>query len=114
MAGSRLANFGTIFSRLTGLLESGAVKDVPVWYAVYKKYPPEIEPYSDRPMPEQTPIPEIVYEEDFARANKVFVKEMTFEELEEKKLEGALGPVEPNLQLPNLGQPKVDGDAKKV
>lgn len=70
MAGSRLQNFGTIFTRLTGLLETGALKEAPIWYEVYKEFPPELEPRSDRPMPPQTPIPEIVYEEDFKRAKK--------------------------------------------
>lgn len=68
MAGSRLPNFGTIFSRTTGLLKSGALKETPLWYDVYKKHPPEIEPNSDRPEPPQEPIPELVYEEDFERA----------------------------------------------
>ena len=57
-------------SRVTGLLESGALKETPLWYGVYKKYPPDIEPRSDRPVPPQDPIPEIVYEEDFERVAK--------------------------------------------
>jgi len=56
--------------RMTGLLQTGAVKDVPLWYNVYKKYPPELEPYVERPLPPQDPILEIVYEEDFERAKK--------------------------------------------
>lgn len=68
MAGSRLPNFGTIFSRTTGLLKSGALKEVPLWYDVYRKYPPVQEPDTERPPPPQDPIPEIVYEEDFDRA----------------------------------------------
>lgn len=70
MAGSRLTNFGTIFSRMTGLLESGAVKEAPTWYSVYKQFPPEIEPKSDRQIPRQDPIPEIIYEEDFDRVDQ--------------------------------------------
>lgn len=53
---------------MTGLLETGGIKEAPIWYNIYKKYPPEVEPMSDRPIPPQTPIPEIVYEEDFERA----------------------------------------------
>lgn len=89
MAGSRLHNFGTIFSRVTGLLETGAIKEVPIWYDVYKKYPPELEPRSDRPEPPQPPIPEIVYEEDFARAKesnpRYFALEKELMESEEKQ-----------------------------
>lgn len=55
---------------MTGLLETGATKEVPLWYNVYKKYPPDVEPMSDRPIPPQDPIPEIVYEEDFTRAKR--------------------------------------------
>lgn len=55
---------------MTGLIETKGVKDVPVWYNVYKKYPPEIEPVADRPPPPQDPIPEIIYEEDFERAKQ--------------------------------------------
>lgn len=54
--------------RTTGLIKSGAVKEVPIWYDVYRKYPPEVEPNAERPLPPQDPIPEIVYEEDFERA----------------------------------------------
>lgn len=54
--------------RTTGLLKSGATKEVPIWYDVYRKYPPILEPDVDRPIPPQDPILEIVYEEDFERA----------------------------------------------
>lgn len=54
--------------RTTGLLKAGAIKETPIWYDVYKKYPPAIEPNSERPVPAQDPIPELVYEEDFERA----------------------------------------------
>lgn len=70
MAGSRLTNFGTIFSRTTGLLQGGALKETPIWYDVYRKYPPELEPDAERPVPPQEPIPELVYEEDFERAQR--------------------------------------------
>lgn len=70
MAGSRLSNFGTIFTRVTGLLETKALHEKPLWYDVYRKFPPEKEPYSGRPEPPQDPIVEIVYEEDFERAKQ--------------------------------------------
>lgn len=70
MAGSRLSNFGTIFSRATGLMQAGALKETPLWYDVYRKYPPPVEPNSERPLPPQDPIPEIVYEEDYDRVQQ--------------------------------------------
>lgn len=63
MAGSRLQHYGTIFTRVTGLMEAGALKDKPLWYDVYIKYNP-----GQKPLASQDPIPEIVYEEDIARA----------------------------------------------
>lgn len=77
MAGSRLPNFGTIFSRMTGLLETGGTKEAPIWYNVYKKHPPEIEPISERAIPPQDPIPDIIYEEDFERAKKALDRHVT-------------------------------------
>lgn len=51
-------------------MKSGALKETPLWYDVYKKFPPELEPNVERPVPPQDPIPEIVYEEDFDRARQ--------------------------------------------
>lgn len=69
MAGSRLEKIGTIFSRTTGLLRAGALKqeDQPLWYNVYKAFPPREEPRYDRPVPTQE-IPNIFYPEDVIRA----------------------------------------------
>ncbi|CAB1348065.1 unnamed protein product [Coregonus sp. 'balchen'] len=41
MAGSRLEKFGTVFTR--DLMRSGVVKqsDKPIWYDVYKTFPPK-------------------------------------------------------------------------
>lgn len=50
-------------------MKSGALKEKPLWYDVYEKYPPELEPNAERPVPPQEPIPELVYEEDFDRAS---------------------------------------------
>lgn len=69
MASSRLEKVGTIFSRIKGLLRSGAMKeeDKPIWYDVYKAFPPKYEPRYDRPAPD-TPIRQIFYPEDIIRA----------------------------------------------
>ncbi|CAL8094866.1 unnamed protein product [Orchesella dallaii] len=69
MAGSRLDRIGTIFSRTTGLLKSGAIKyqDRPLWYDVYRVFPPKYEPHIDR-KPEKTEINDILYREDKYRA----------------------------------------------
>lgn len=68
---------------MTGLLESGAVKEVPLWYDVYKIYPPEQEAFVDRAIPPQDPVPELVYKEDFEKVKKsrVTIKEEETEEI---------------------------------
>ncbi|XP_063222082.1 small ribosomal subunit protein mS23 isoform X2 [Bacillus rossius redtenbacheri] len=68
MASSRLEKIGTIFSRVTGLLRSGAMKEVdkPLWYNLYKAFPPTYEPRFDRPAP-NIPIRNILYPEDEIR-----------------------------------------------
>ncbi|CAD7090638.1 unnamed protein product [Hermetia illucens] len=69
MAQSRLEKIGTIFTRVTGLLRSGAMKpeDKPIWYDVYAAFPPKLEPRYDRPAP-SIPLRQIFYEEDIVRA----------------------------------------------
>uniref|UniRef100_T1IQ79 Small ribosomal subunit protein mS23 n=1 Tax=Strigamia maritima TaxID=126957 RepID=T1IQ79_STRMM len=69
MAGSRTEKVGTIFSRVTGLMRSGALKDEnkPIWYEVWKAFPPKFEPYHDRP-PIIKEIRDIFYKEDIIRA----------------------------------------------
>ncbi|CAH2037259.1 unnamed protein product, partial [Iphiclides podalirius] len=70
MATSRLERIGTIFSRVEGLLTRGAMKpdDRPLWFDVYKAFPPIEEPKFARPKPEAKPIREILYKEDIVRA----------------------------------------------
>ncbi|XP_069703717.1 small ribosomal subunit protein mS23 [Periplaneta americana] len=70
MASSRLEKVGTIFSRIKGLLRSGALReeDKPIWYDVYKAFPPKYEPRFDRPAPD-IPIRNIFYPEDIIRAS---------------------------------------------
>ncbi|XP_073983963.1 mitochondrial ribosomal protein S23 isoform X2 [Rhodnius prolixus] len=70
MAHSRLEKIGTIYSRITGLIKTGAMKleDRPLWYEVYQAFPPEQEPCFDRPV-DNTAIKSIFYPEDVVRAN---------------------------------------------
>jgi len=74
MAGSRLELIGTVFSRMNGLLRTGAIKyeDRPIWFDVYRAFPPKLEPHFDRQpvLPPGVPeeIPEIMYKEDIPRA----------------------------------------------
>uniref|UniRef100_A0A0K8TNZ7 Small ribosomal subunit protein mS23 n=1 Tax=Tabanus bromius TaxID=304241 RepID=A0A0K8TNZ7_TABBR len=77
MASSRLEKIGTIYSRVTGLLRSGAMKpeNKPIWYELYAAFPPSLEPRYDRPVP-KIPIRELSYDEDLIRAK--------YEKLEDK------------------------------
>jgi small subunit ribosomal protein S23 len=69
MANSRLEKIGTIFSRVNGLIKSGALRyeERPLWFDVYQKYPPDVEPKFDQ-KPEFKPIRPIFYAEDKERA----------------------------------------------
>ncbi|XP_003707190.1 mitochondrial ribosomal protein S23 [Megachile rotundata] len=69
MAHSRAERIGTIFSRITALWQNKALPEtkLPLWYDVYKAFPPKYEPRFDRPAP-QTPIRNILYKEDAIRA----------------------------------------------
>ncbi|XP_067010493.2 small ribosomal subunit protein mS23 [Anabrus simplex] len=69
MASSRLEKVGTIFTRVTGLIRSGALKeeDKPIWYDIYKAFPPVTEPRYDRPAP-NIQVGNIFYAEDQIRA----------------------------------------------
>uniref|UniRef100_A0A0B7BUG6 Small ribosomal subunit protein mS23 n=1 Tax=Arion vulgaris TaxID=1028688 RepID=A0A0B7BUG6_9EUPU len=64
MAGSRREKLGSVFTRLTGLLRSGALKeeDRPIWYDVVKAFPP-------KPIPSVEHVPNILYPEDFIRVH---------------------------------------------
>ncbi|CAG5050076.1 unnamed protein product [Parnassius apollo] len=70
MATSRLERIGTIFTRVEGLLTRGAMKpdDRPLWFDVYKAFPPIVEPKFARPKPEAKAIRQILYKEDIIRA----------------------------------------------
>ena len=68
MAQSRLELIGTIYSRVTGLIKSKAIKaeQVPLWYNVYEAFPPKYEPRYDRV--DEKPVRKILYQEDVVRA----------------------------------------------
>ncbi|CAO1400510.1 unnamed protein product [Diamesa hyperborea] len=68
MATSRLEKIGNIFTRVQGLLKSGALKfeDRPIWYDVYKTFPPITEPRYESE-PNNIKIQPIFYEEDKLR-----------------------------------------------
>ncbi len=55
--------------RVTGLIRSGVMTevDVPLWYSVYRKFPPKYEPYYSRP-PLDVDVKDIYYPEDKLRA----------------------------------------------
>jgi hypothetical protein len=95
MAGSRLEKYGTIFTRfeiiiwyllyelqwivlqlvrMTGLLRSGAIADCgkPIWYDIYKTFPPNIEPNMFRSLP-NTNIIDVIYPEDIIRAYVILI-----------------------------------------
>lgn len=69
MASSRLEKIGTIYTRTTGLIKSGALRfeDRPLWYDLYEAFPPKEEPRYDRPAP-NIKLRQIFYEEDKIRA----------------------------------------------
>ncbi|XP_003977177.1 28S ribosomal protein S23, mitochondrial-like [Takifugu rubripes] len=74
MAGSRLERFGTVFTRVRDLMHSGVMKphQKPIWYDVYKAFPPKKEPLYVKPcrfsIKRQDKVPEIFYREDQVRA----------------------------------------------
>ncbi|CAB4064248.1 MRPS23 [Lepeophtheirus salmonis] len=70
MAQSRLEKIGTIYSRTSSLLNSGAVKHKPIWYDVYEAFPPKYEPRWDRspPLSKDNSKRKVLYEEDIIRA----------------------------------------------
>ncbi|KAH9515150.1 28S ribosomal protein S23, mitochondrial [Bulinus truncatus] len=64
MAGSRRVKLGSIMTRLSGLMQSGAIKieDRPIWYDIVKVVPP-------KPVPAQKQIQNIFYPEDYVRVH---------------------------------------------
>ncbi|XP_052800072.1 probable 28S ribosomal protein S23, mitochondrial [Mya arenaria] len=78
MAGSRVHKHSSIFKRVDGLLKSEALewKNRPLWYDVMKKFPPQVEPRMDRPVP-NVHVKKILYPEDYVRAKLLDVYEST-------------------------------------
>ncbi|CDI97698.1 Ribosomal protein S23 mitochondrial [Echinococcus multilocularis] len=67
--GSRVHKVASIFRRVTGLMENGAMepKERPLWYDVYKAFPPKVEPTLERSLPTDLRVREILYAEDIGR-----------------------------------------------
>ncbi|KAL0973340.1 hypothetical protein UPYG_G00202190 [Umbra pygmaea] len=75
MAGSRLEKFGTVFTRIRDLMRSGVIKesDKPIWFDVYKAFPPKKDPLYVKPVAKvygkkAETVPDIFYREDEIRA----------------------------------------------
>ncbi|UJR25634.1 hypothetical protein I4U23_006986 [Adineta vaga] len=70
---SRLWKVGSIFSRLSGMIEGGHLKsaDIPIWYSIYKRFPPIREPryltLTEGDVPKAYEPPKILYDEDIIR-----------------------------------------------
>ncbi|XP_060811407.1 small ribosomal subunit protein mS23 [Bombus pascuorum] len=84
MAQSRTERIGTIFTRITSLLRSDVLhpNNLPIWYEVYKAYPPKYEPIFSR-KPSTMNIQKIFYEEDVIRAK--FHKDVSLPIIDMKK-----------------------------
>ncbi|CAL7936066.1 unnamed protein product [Xylocopa violacea] len=69
MAQARAERIGSIFTRLTSLIQRGAMKkeNIPIWYDVYKAFPPKCSPEFGRKLPNNEIRP-IFYAEDSIRA----------------------------------------------
>nr|ACO10861.1 Mitochondrial ribosomal protein S23 [Caligus rogercresseyi] len=73
MAQSRLEKVGTIYSRMSALIQSGARTDKPLWLDIYESFPPKYEPRWDRkPLTKSSGVEnwdrKILYAEDIIRA----------------------------------------------
>ncbi|XP_048220903.1 28S ribosomal protein S23, mitochondrial [Perognathus longimembris pacificus] len=72
MAGSRLETVGNVFTRTRDLLRASVLKEKPLWFDVYKAFPPLKEPAFQRPRlrygKAKAPIQDIFYYEDRIRA----------------------------------------------
>ncbi|XP_026171377.1 small ribosomal subunit protein mS23 [Mastacembelus armatus] len=75
MAGSRLEKLGTVFTRVRDLMRAGVIKraEKPIWYDVYKAFPPKkaplyVKPHTRQSTKKHQTVPEIFYREDEVRA----------------------------------------------
>ncbi|XP_068969629.1 small ribosomal subunit protein mS23 [Bombus flavifrons] len=84
MAQSRTERIGTIFTRITSLLHADVLHpdNLPMWYEIYKAYPPKHEPTFSR-KPSTINIQKIFYEEDIIRAK--FHKDVSLPMIDMKK-----------------------------
>ncbi|CAK9804041.1 28S ribosomal protein S23, mitochondrial [Anthophora plagiata] len=78
MASSRTERIGTVFSRMTALVKANTLQkeNLPLWYNIYKAFPPQHEPCFNRPLPQKN-IQKIFYAEDHLRAQ--FYKDIPIE-----------------------------------
>ncbi|KAF7249212.1 hypothetical protein EG68_08319 [Paragonimus skrjabini miyazakii] len=67
--GSKREKFASIIRRIDGMLKNGALahENRPVWYDVYKAFPPRVEPEYSRPVPASS-VRDILYLEDIERS----------------------------------------------
>ncbi|CAF1465716.1 unnamed protein product [Rotaria magnacalcarata] len=70
---SRLWKIGSIFSRLSGMVEGGHLKgpEIPIWYSIYKRFPPVREPrflsLTEGDIPKPYEPPKLLFDEDIIR-----------------------------------------------
>lgn len=70
---SRLWKIGSIYSRLSGMIEGGHLKgkEIPIWYSIYKRFPPVREPrylsLTEGDLPTAYQPPKLLYDEDIIR-----------------------------------------------
>ncbi|KAH8851446.1 28S ribosomal protein S23, mitochondrial [Schistosoma japonicum] len=69
MLGSRREKFASIYMRVKGMINKGALayEHRPLWYDVYEAFPPRVDPAYHRPCPTNT-VRNILYPEDCERA----------------------------------------------
>jgi len=113
MAGSRIEKLGTVFTRVQGLLKTGAMKesDKPVWYEVYAAFPPRIDPKYDRFVEQRDPI-NILYPEDKIRAKfyNTFVSPDVIDMHKKDSKSTCQRFVEKYMELDKSSTSSVDGD----
>ncbi|XP_067930413.1 small ribosomal subunit protein mS23-like [Watersipora subatra] len=70
MAGTRIERVGSVFQRVQGLYKGGVLtsEELPIWYNVWKTFPPKLEPELSRPVPEAA-VKSLVYVEDHIRGH---------------------------------------------
>ncbi|XP_050479720.1 28S ribosomal protein S23, mitochondrial [Bombus huntii] len=84
MAQSRTERIGTIFTRVKSLLNADVLRpdNLPIWYEIYKAYPPKYEPTFSRKT-STINMQKIFYKEDLIRAK--FHKDVSLPIIDMKK-----------------------------